>query len=172
MALPVIGSVFQSIRMMGLSMKWQQRKADPTMPREGEDPQAAMLRKQASDTRKSNAIASIQSKLDSGGELTPEELEYLRINAPTLYEEAMQIKRERAQYKQQLANCKTREEADQLYINKMQGYLSAARTISSNPNLSVAEKKGQLERIARRMIGIQTEQKIFIKNGDYARLPS
>ena len=28
MALPVIGSVFQSIRMMGLSMKWQQRKAD------------------------------------------------------------------------------------------------------------------------------------------------
>ena len=142
------------------------------MPREGEDPQAAMLRKQASDTRKSNAIASIQSKLDSGGELTPEELEYLRINAPTLYEEAMQIKRERAQYKQQLANCKTREEADQLYINKMQGYLSAARTISSNPNLSVAEKKGQLERIARRMIGIQTEQKIFIKNGDYERLPS
>lgn len=99
MALPVIGSVFQSIRMMGLSMKWQQRKADPTMPREGEDPQAAMLRKQASDTRKSNAIASIQTKLDSGGELTPEELEYLRINAPTLYEEAMQIKRERAQYK-------------------------------------------------------------------------
>ena len=172
MALPVIGSVFQSIRMMGLSMKWQQRKADPTMPREGEDPQAAMLRKQASDTRKSNAIASIQTKLDSGGELTPEELEYLRINAPTLYEEAMQIKRERAQYKQQLANCKTREEADQLYINKMQGYLSAARTISSNPNLSVAEKKGQLERIARRMIGIQTEQKIFIKNGDYERLPS
>ena len=70
------------------------------------------------------------------------------------------------------ANCKTREEADQLYINKMQGYLSAARTISSNPNLSVAEKKGQLERIARRMIGIQTEQKIFIKNGDYERLPS
>ena len=172
MALPVIGSVFQSIRMMGLSMKWQQRKADPTMPREGEDPQAAMLRKQASDTRKSNAIASIQTKLDSGGELTPEELEYLRINAPTLYEEAMQIKRERAQYKQQLANCKTREEADQLYINKMQGYLSAERTISSNPNLSVAEKKGQLERIARRMIGIQTEQKIFIKNGDYERLPS
>lgn len=172
MALPVIGSVFQSIRMMGLSMKWQQRKADPTMPREGEDPQAAMLRKQASDTRKSNAIASIQTKLDSGGELTPEELEYLRINAPTLYEEAMQIKRERAQYKQQLANCKTREEADQLYINKMQGYLSAARTISSNPNLSAAEKKGQLERIARRMIGIQTEQKIFVKNGDYERLPS
>ena len=78
MALPVIGSVFQSIRMMGLSMKWQQRKADPPMPREGEDPQAAMLRKQASDTRKSNAIASIQTKLDSGGELTPEELEYLR----------------------------------------------------------------------------------------------
>ena len=31
MALPVIGSVFQSIRMMGLSMKWQQRKADPAI---------------------------------------------------------------------------------------------------------------------------------------------
>ncbi len=172
MALPVIGSVFQSIRMMGLSMKWQQRKADPTMPKEGEDPEIARLRKQASDVRKSNAISSIKSKLDSGGELTPEELEYLRINAPTLYEEAIQVKRERAQYKQQLAKCKTKEEADQLYINKMQGYLSAARTISSNPNLSVAQKKGQLERIARRMIGIQTEQKIFIKNGDYERLPS
>lgn len=171
MALPVIGSVFQSIRMMGLSMKWQQRNANPTMPKAGEDPQVAMLRKQASDVRKSNAIASIQSKLDSGAELTPEELEYLRNNCPALYEEAMQIKRERTQYKQQLANCRTKEEVEQLYINKMQGYLAASRAISNNPSLSKGEKLGQLERIARRMMAIQSEQAAFVRRGDYERLP-
>lgn len=68
----------------------------------------------------SNNVAKITSKLELGAELSDKELEYLKINAPALYEEAMKIKLERTLYKEALESCQTKEQAGQLHMIKMQ----------------------------------------------------
>ena len=45
----------------------------------------------------------------------------------------MEIKREREAYKHALKNCKTKDEVERLNTNKMNQFLSQAKTISSNP---------------------------------------
>lgn len=172
----ISGSIYNSLKLMNLGIKWQQRKADPTKPKEDEeDPQRAQLERrlqeQLESTNKSNILAAIDGKLKAGGELTKEELEYLKANNPQLYEEAMEIKREREAYKHALKNCKTKDEVERLNTNKMNQFLSQAKTISSNPNLSKGEKKAQLEKILRRVMGIRVEHNRFIQTKEFQDLP-
>ncbi len=172
----ISGSIYNSLKLMKLGIKWQQRKADPTKPKEDEeDPQRAQLEKHLQDqlesTNKSNILAAIDGKLKAGGELTKEELEYLKVHNPKLYEEAMEIKREREAYKQKKKNCKTKDEVERLNTNKLNQFLSQAKTISSNPNLSKGEKKAQLEKILRRVMGIRVEHNRFIQSKAYQDLP-
>ncbi len=172
----ISGSIYNSLKLMKLGIKWQQRKADPTRPKEDEeDPQRAQLEKrlqeQLESTKKSNILAAIDGKLKAGGELTKEELEYLKAHNPKLYEEAMEIKREREAYKNALKNCKTKEEVERLNTNKMNQFLSQAKAIRNNPNLPKGEKVAQLEKILRRVMGIQTEHNRFIQTKAYQDLP-
>lgn len=172
MALPIIGSVHQTMQMMKLNMKWQQRKSNPLMPREDEDPEITRLRKQAEDVRKSNALAAIRGKMLSGADLTSEEMEYLKVNNPQMYQQAVEARQEREAYKKQLENCKTQEEVDRLHINRLQSFVSQAKTISNNPNIPKAQKKALLEGIMGRAMGIQSVKQKFVQSGRYERLPS
>ena len=172
----ISGSIYNSLKLMKLGIKWQQRKADPTKPKEDEeDPQRAQLEKHLQDqlesTNKSNILAAIDGKLKAGGELTKEELEYLKVHNPKLYEEAMEIKREREAYKHALKNCKTKDEVERLNTNKLNQFLGEAKAIRNNPNLPKGVKVAQLEKILRRVMGIQTEHNRFIQSKAYQDLP-
>lgn len=60
-------------------------------------------------------MSSIEGKLRSGKKLSPIEMDYLRRNNAALYEKAKMIEQEREEYKQKLKNCRTKEQAQQVY---------------------------------------------------------
>lgn len=173
MTFPTItGTIYSSMKMTELNMKWQQRKANPRLAKEKEeDPQRARMREDLENMRKGNILSSINSKLNAGAELTDEELAYLKQNSPGLYREAMEVKREREAYEKALKRCKTKDEVERLNANQMQKYLSQAKTVSNNPSLSKGEKRAQLEKILKRVMGIQSEHLKFVATKEYAELP-
>lgn len=85
----------------------------------------SLFREVSSDkTSKSRAairrkLERIRHKLMAGGRLTAEEKAFLRRYAPALYDLAMAMERERAAYEERLKNCRTKEEADRIMMEKM-----------------------------------------------------
>lgn len=168
-------SIHNTMKIKAMDMKWQERKKDPFMPKKensGISDDIARLRQQVEDTKKSSSLMAIDAKLKAGMELTDKEVQYLKENSPELYEEYMEIKRERAEYKEKLRQCKTKEEVQRLNDSKMNEFFSTTKAISSNANIPSAEKKAQLEKIQRRMMAIMNEHFKFLSSDQYAKLPT
>lgn len=172
MEFPINGSINNTLRNMKMNMAWQKRKLNPNMPKGLElDPKIASLQKQAEDVRKSNIISNIDGKLKAGAEITDDELEYLRVNSPELYKKALEVKREREEYKRELERCRTKEDVERLNARKLQNFMSETNSIRANPNIGEGKKVELLEQILRRMTGIQSEHKAFLKSKSYSDLP-
>lgn len=172
MFLPMVGSIYNSLKTTELEMKWQQRKKDPNWESMDErSREIARLQETAADVRKSNVTSAINGKLMAGAQLTDQELAYLKQTNPQLYQEAMQISQERRAYEKELENCETKDEVEEKKAAKMQQLLSQAKTISSNPNIPEGEKYKQLTKISARTMGICSEHNRFLKTLRYAQLP-
>ncbi|NLC78634.1 MAG: hypothetical protein GX683_02760, partial [Ruminococcaceae bacterium] len=77
------------------------------------------LQKQIEDQKKNNSLSAIDTKLRSGKVLTADELSYLKKNNPELYQKAVEAKREREQYKNELKSCKTKDDVQRLRAAKL-----------------------------------------------------
>lgn len=178
MSFPVMGSVYNLMKMTELNAKWKQNKDNPNKlkkNKEEEDPQMRQIKQFKEDLermRKGNIISNLDTKLKSGGMLTDEELEYLKANNPELYQEAIDIKREREEYKKQLQSCKTKEDVEKLKANKMQNFMTAVHAIKGNPNIPKGKKVELLDKILRRSMAIEDEHVKFIQSKDYEELPT
>jgi len=173
MQIPVAGSVYDLVKNMKLEMKWQERKNNLfKLKKIEEDPRITQLKEQAENLRKSNLKSSIDGKLKAGLSLTTGELDYIRSNEPDLYQKALEIERERKQYRKELESCKTKEDVERLKSRKMQGFITEANSIKSNPNIPIEKKIERLEQISRRMMAINNEHGSFIKTTKYAKLPT
>lgn len=171
--IPYYGTLYSMGKNMKLQMRWEQRKEDPSLEKGQEvSPMIRQLREQAEGIRKTNAISAIDAKLKAGQRLSSQEMAYLRAHSPALYEEAVEVERERRQYKKDLENCKTKEDVERLNTQRMQSYLSQAKTIDGNPNISQGKKKELLDKICRRMMAVQDEHASFVASAKYASLPS
>lgn len=168
-----IGSIYGFMKSTELTMKWQQREKNYNPYRKGEedDPERKSLRDSAESVRKGNIVYSLNARLNAGGELTDDELAYLKTNHPQLYQEAVEIKQERAAYQKELESCETKDDVKELKSRKVQQYLSAAKTIQNNPSLPLGEKQTQLEKILKRVMSTEREHVAFIKSKTYAGLP-
>lgn len=78
------------------------------------DPTAGMA-----EEEKQAYEAKIMQKLRSGKKLTAEEMNYLRAKNPQLYAQAARVQAMRENLKNQLENCKSKEEAEKVYGNSI-----------------------------------------------------
>ena len=166
------GRVADYIRTTQLEMKWQQRKANPFMPKSGEDSFIAQLQKQNAEAEKNARLTRIDNKMKTGEKLSSSDMEYLRKHSPTMYEKAVKIAREREEYRKALENCKTKEEAHQLNMSRMGQLLSEAKAVANNPNIPEDKKLELMEEIAGRAMAMSSEFAEFIVKEKYASLPS
>lgn len=72
-----------------------------------------------SEEEKQAYEARIMQKLKSGKELTPEETNYLRAKNPVLYAQVARVEAMRENLKQQLENCRSKEEVENVYGTSM-----------------------------------------------------
>jgi hypothetical protein len=92
---------------------------------------SAPIKKQKEE-EKTQRLQKIFSKMASGRKLSSADMEYLRENAPEWYEKAVKIEKEREEFRRELENCKTKDDARMLYMLKMSLILSSAKTASAN----------------------------------------
>ncbi len=78
------------------------------------DPTSAM-----SDKEKQDFIDELQRKIKAGEELSADEMQYLRINAPMEYAKMAKVQIQREILKRQLESCKSKEEAHDMYVQAM-----------------------------------------------------
>ena len=170
----VVGTISNSINMAVMNSKWQQKKQDINAGRKeltAQERELQFFQQQADSIRENKKPADIDAKLASGAKLTPDEIQYLRKNAPQALKEYEDLQREKAAYKKQLQNCKSKEEVEKLKINKMGEFLAATKEIASNPHIPKGKKVQMLKKILKQVAGIDAVHEEFIQSSKYQSLP-
>lgn len=72
------------------------------------------------DEQKKRFVEKIYKKLESGKELTADEMQYLRMHDPVTYAKAAKVQVLRESLKKQLENAKSKEEAADVYLQNME----------------------------------------------------
>ena len=174
--LPIMsGTIYSMGKMAELESKWKQKKESGKIFQKemtAEERLMARYQEDLENMRKNDTMNSISGKLRSGQELTPEEVRYLQKNNPALYQEYQEIRSEKEAYERGLKNCKTKEDVERFKINKMNGYLSQAKSDMNNPNIPKGQKKALMEKILGKTMGIEKVHMKFVASGGYAALPT
>ena len=174
--LPIMsGTIYSMGKMAELESRWQQKKESGKIFQKemtAEERMMARYQEDLENMRKNDTMNSIANKLRSGQELTPDEVQYLQRNNPMMYKEYQEIKGEKEAYERELKNCRTKEEAERLKINKMNGYLAEAKSVMNNPNIPKGQKKALMEKILGKTLGIEKAHMEFVNSGRYASLPT
>ena len=171
----IFGTIHNTIKMSQMNMKWQQKKAGLGVKKASLTPQEQMLetyRKQAEDARKGNILSAIDSKIKAGLELNSQEIEYLRRNNPEALRGYEEAKKEQEDYKNQLKRCKTKDEVEDLKLQKMGSFLAQAKGISSNSSIPKGAKLALLGNLAAKIANINIAHAEFTKSARYSSLPT
>lgn len=99
----------------------------------------------------------IMSKLKSGKRLTSQEMNYLRIHNPSMYEIAQRVEQERQAFRERLKKCKSKEEVQQAISVQME--VVRAMDQAGDP---ATEYMAAM---------VKHEADTFHKSSNYARLP-
>ncbi len=172
MILPIAGTIRSAVKLAELDRKWQQKKKKGGQAFSKEiDPQIRQFQEDLKKMRENRKMGSITSKLKSGAELTSEEIEYLRINAPEAYREYLEVRAEREAYERQLKACRTKEDVERLKFNKMGSLLAEAKAVLNNPNIPEGKKLGLAEKILKKTMAVNIVHIKFVESGRYQQLP-
>lgn len=171
----IAGTIRNSLNLASLESKWQQKKQDISKANRGnltvEECELQRFQEQADSIRESKKYTDIDTKLQAGGELTAEEVEYLKKNDPEALKEYEEVQRERASYKKQLKNCKSKEDVEKLKMTKMGHYMAEAKEITNDPYIPKAKKYELMKKMLKKTSAVETEQEKFLQSSSYAQLP-
>lgn len=105
------------------------------------------------DEERSAYLNRIMAKLKSGKDLTQEELNFLKVHHPELYQKAMRVKHCKERLKSQLKNCRSKEQVNDVVNSTVGG---------------VSDKDPDKEFL---IAAYNEVVKEFKKTSDYSRLP-
>ena len=174
----ISGTIYNAGKMLELTQKWEQKKNSGNIVKRQEKeltPEERQLQNYQEDLermREGNEYSAIYAKIQSGQDLSPAEEEILRARDPKLYMEYKADKMEQEAYEKRLKNCRTKEEAQKLQVNRMNGKLSELKSIVNNPNISKSEKIKEAQRIlgdTNKTVQVFQE---FAKSAEFKELPT
>lgn len=110
-----INTLLNTMKMQNL---WEMKK---------QDPERARIEKEQKQKQISQKISDIRTKLKFGKKLSDKELRLLREHAPELYKKAEAVQQERKNFKEALKNCKTKDDVQRLFSQKMEFSMSIAK---------------------------------------------
>ena len=73
-------------------------------------------------------IELIRNKLKLGRDISHEELEFLKEHSPATYSKAMEVLREREEFRRELRNYRTKGQVDKTYELRMSGYITVMKS--------------------------------------------
>lgn len=171
-----IGTIRSQVKLQTLELKWQQRKQNIGQKKQNQmTPEEQMLqhfREQADSIQESREAAGIYTKIQSGATLTLEEEEYLRQNNPTALKSYEEAKQKREGYRKELENSKTKEEVEQVKLQKMGSFLAEVKSIANNPYIPEGKKLELMGNLLMEVNNVAKEHREFVLSAAYQNLPS
>ncbi len=174
----ISGTIYNAGKMLELTQQWEQKKNSGNIVKRQEKeltPEERQLQNYQEDLermREGNEYSAIYAKIQSGQDLSPAEEDKLRARDPKLYMEYKADKMEQEAYEKRLKNCRTKEEAQKLHVNRMNGKLSELKSIVNNPNIPKSEKIKEAQRIlgdTNKTVQVFQE---FAKSAEFKDLPT
>ena len=173
--LMIAGTIRQSVQMATMNTLIEEKKVKGFVKKKEDlTPEERMLeqfKEQAAQNKEAEVANGIANKVMSGKTLSSEEIEYLQQKNPELLKKYREMQEEMKAYERQLRNCKTKEEVERVRVNKVNGYLAQAKSISHNAVIPKAEKKAMLEQIMARLTNMEKVHVKFVKSVEYKELP-
>ncbi len=169
----IVGTVQDAMKDFALRQKWSEKKKSNPLQKQREeelDPRIRQLKQMAEDDKKARTLTAIGNKLMYGQRLTKDELEYLRAHNPKEYEKAVFIEQERELYKEELKQCRSKEDVKKLKERHMMNFMHQSDIIQRS-DMSEDDKKIALRFIQMRMAACENEFQTFAETGDYKKLP-
>lgn len=171
----IAGTIKNSVKLAVMDSKWQQKKQSAGKSSQKdlteEERQLQDLQEQAESIREGKKPAGIYAKLEAGGKLTAEEIEYLKKNDPEALKKYEEVLRERKSYKEQLKNCKSKEEVEKLKMTKMGNFMAQAKQITNDPYIPKNQKYKLMKELLMKANAVEEEHIAFTKSLKYAELP-
>lgn len=169
------GTIRNTVNLAAMDSRWQQKKQNVNNGNKeemtAEEREHEFLQQQADEIRENRKPAQIDVKLESGGELTQEEVEYLKRNNPEKLKEYEEVRQQRKNYKRQLESCDSKEEVEKLKTTKMGEFLAEAKTIASDPHIPKAKKYSLMKKLLAETSAIEDVHEEFLQSARYATLP-
>ncbi len=173
--LMIAGTIRQSVQMATMNTLIEEKKTKGFVKKQAEmTPEERMLeqfKEQAAQNQEAEVANGIANKVMSGKTLSMDEIEYLQQKNPELLKKYREMQEEMKSYERQLRNCKTKEEVERVRVNKINGYLAQAKSVSNNPVIPKGEKKAILEEIMARLTNMEKVHMKFVKSVEYKELP-
>ncbi len=170
------GTVQNMVALANMDSKWKLKKEELGKRELAEmDPvsrQIALYKEDLEKMRESRQKEDINNKLKAGEGLTPEEMDYLKKTDPKAYKEYQELQQEKEAYEKRLKSCETKEDVEELKLNTMGQFMAAAKQVASNPNIPKGKKKELMERILKKVMGVQKKHIEFVVSGRYQSLPT
>lgn len=155
----ITGTIYNAGKMLEMTQKWEQKKSSGNILKKEvkelspEEQQLKMYQEQLEREREGNEYSSIYAKIQSGQELSPAEEDKLRAKDPKMYMEYKADRMEQEAYEKKLKNCKTKEEAERLHVNRMNGKLSEHDNIVDNAGSTMKDTQHS--------VALETEKKVL-----------
>lgn len=173
--LMMAGTIRQNVQMATMNTLIEQKKTKGFLKEQAEmSPEEKLLeqfKEKAAQDKEAEYTNGIANKVMSGKTLSMDEIEYLEQKNPELLKKYREMQEEMKGYERQLRNCKTKEEVERVRVNKINGYLAQAKSVSTNPAIPKGEKKAILEEIVARLTNMEKVHIKFIKSVEYDQLP-
>lgn len=176
----MINSVNSYVKGIDMKNRWQQKKEkadfseDYTLnerQRKNEMFKKSYMEQRENDNE-DKTLSAINNKIAVGSKLTPDEMKYLQVKNPTLYQKLKDLEKEKKQYEEDLKKCRTKEDVDKLKMSKISSSLSAINSVKNNPNIPESKKLEIAAQEQRRLNELGEIEAKFIKSGEYAKLPT
>lgn len=171
----IAGTIRQNVQMATMNTLIEEKKLKGFVKKQEdmtpEERMLEQLREQATQNKEAEVANGITNKVMSGKTLSMEEIEYLQQKNPELLKKYREMQEEMKAYERQLRNCKSKEEVERVRVNKINGYLAQAKSISHNAVIPKAEKRAMLEEIMARLTNMEKVHIKFVKSVQYEKLP-
>ena len=176
----IVGTIKNVVNQMQLVNRWKQKKSSGNVLNKENSvsvmSQAERIKQhfqeQLERDRESSAYSQIYNKIASGKELSSAEENKLRQKDPKAYMEYKADRMDQKAYERRLKNCKTKEEAKRLHVNKMGENLAKLKNIINNPNIPKSEKLKETQRIMGNTYRAMDTYTTFIQSTDFEELPT
>lgn len=172
----ITGTIYNTGKMLEMAQKWEQKKASGNILKKEtlspEEQQIKAFEEQLEQNREGSEYGAIYAKIQSGRKLSAAEEDKLKEKDPKMYMEYKADQMEQEAYEKRLKNCKTKEEAEKLHVNRLNGKLAELKSIVNNPNIPKSEKR----KVAQRILG-ETNRTVqifqtFAKSVEFKKLPT